>query len=323
VIIGSTLLTFVATRFAFEPYHFLLDTLAVMLAIISGVGINAYLLRRAFTSLFDMHETMQAVRGGDLVRRVNFASAPADIAQLADGFNEMLDTLDRMQNNRLLDITQAQEAERRRIALELHDATGQELTAILLKLSAIDLDLGEAIPALESTQRQIGDVQQLAQRTLDGVRALAQQLRPAVLDDYGLIPALRLLVQQYAMKNGPSLIFESSGTFAHRFPSLVETMLFRVAQEALTNAMRYANATTIRLYIREEASAIHLIVRDNGVGFVPANQKTGVGIRGMGERIHVVGGQFQVFSEPGRGTTITATVPLHNTSCSAELGDSA
>lgn len=324
VIIASTLLTFVVTHFALEPYHYLLDTLAVLLAILAGVGVNALLLRHAFGPLFTMLRTIQAVQRGEQEHRVNAQGAPADIEQLAQTFNGMLDSLEATQQAALRAIAQAQEDERRRVALELHDATGQELTALVLKLALIEQDLeaerrmveGDPLSDMDAPltdhdalHQQLASAIQLAQRTMTGVRSLAQQLRPTVLDDLGLAAALRWLGQELGNRSPGKIQIKTDGGNV-RLPPLVETMLFRVTQEALTNALRHSQARTIVVTFHCTGDRALVTIRDDGVGFTWPFAGSGIGIRGMSERMALVGGQCQIVSHPGQGATITASVPL-------------
>ena len=241
VILASTLLAYGLTHGVAQPYHELLDTLFIMLAILLGVGLNALVLRRAFRPLSAMTATIGQIQAGAHEQRVDAATAPSDIAQVALAFNTMLDALAAQRQARLREITQAQEAERRRIALELHDATGQELTGLLLRLEVIGQDLAQSPLALPRVQREVEATKALAERTLRGVQHLAQHLRPPVLDHMGLVRRAGLAGRATCKWARRFAGNATSRQFAMLDP-LTETMLFRVAQEALSNALRHSGA---------------------------------------------------------------------------------
>jgi two-component system, NarL family, sensor histidine kinase UhpB len=314
IIVIGALATYLITHLSYEPYHYLIDTLFVVLVTVAGVAINALLLRRAFQPLFGMLATIQAVQAGQTERRVTADVSAADIAQLAHAFNTMLDTLDASRRASLRSVAQAQEAERRHLALELHDATGQEITALALRLEYIRQEIAEVedLPALGDVQDHLDDAIALAQRTLRGVQGLAQHLRPTVLDDLGLSAALHWLAAE--MQRGTTAaIAVTAGEY--RAPlteqqALAETMIFRVAQEALTNALRHSGANTIQINLRRSRTSLTLTVRDDGQGFSLADRHLGTGLSSMQERMALVGGRCEMRSARGMGTTITARVPL-------------
>ncbi len=324
VIVISTLATFEVTRITLEPYHYVLDMVFVSCAILVGVGLNMFLLKNAFRPLFAMLQTIQAIQHGHAKDRVRLGSAPAEIEMLAAAFNFMLDSIESSQQAALRDIAQAQEKERRRIALELHDATGQELMALTLKLTMVNQDIEDVVamftgaPQPQQTviinqfaqiEQQIATTIQMVQRTMGGVRALSQQLRPSILDDIGLVAALQWLVKELADRT-PGKILVSADDYVRRLPPLIEIILFRVAQEALTNALRHSQAQQIAIAIRHSVDCVTITIEDNGIGFSQTTGYAGIGIRGMRERIVSVGGHYQIASAPGNGTTIVATVPL-------------
>jgi len=180
-----------------ETYHYLIDTAFIALAVVLGVAINFALLRAAFAPLRGVFTTIRAVEDGDLEARVpeRFAGDP-DVEALARTFNAMLDHLEQARYDTTSHVLRAQEEERRRLALDLHDQTGQSLTALALHAAAIAERLaGEATPAAADARRQAERLGALAQRTLEEVQALSRQLRPPLLDDLGLPAALRWLAE--------------------------------------------------------------------------------------------------------------------------------
>jgi signal transduction histidine kinase len=203
----------------------------------------------------------------------------------------------------------AVEAERARIARELHDVVGQALTAVRLNLLALEApasDGGGPGIRLASSIAVIDDA-------INQVRLAAFELRPDVLDDLGLPAALRALGRSVAERAGVNVACRID-TAGSRLPAEVETTCFRVAQEALTNAIRHAGARhiTIRLAVRGRPRMVVLEVVDDGAGFDPGQCSRGrcLGIQGMRERASLAGGTFEVRSTPGGGTSVVARLPL-------------
>src|SRR6266550_1426881 len=202
-------------------------------------------------------------------------------------------------------VVQAQELERQRLARELHDETGQALTSILLGLKPLEEALAEhpARAALAELRGQVVSA-------LQDVRRLAVELRPAVLDDFGLVPALERLTDAFAEQSEVRVDFHSAlGEL--RLPSEVETTLYRVVQESLTNIVKHANARSVSVSIARRESTVAAVIEDDGAGFDQrAVREEGVGLLGMRERLSFVDGRLEIESRPGAGTTIVAEVPL-------------
>ena len=209
-------------------------------------------------------------------------------------------------------LVSAQEQERGRIARELHDETGQKLTALAMGLAAVDASLGG-----ESSRAQglVRNLREVADQSITELRNIMADLRPAQLDDLGLVPALRWYVGQYTGRHPDLAVTLSADRLAKRLPPGLETVLFRAAQEALTNIARHARASQVTLELSQDASSVRLIVADNGVGFdVNAPPKyergSGLGLVGMRERVALVGGTCVIGSEPGGGTRISIELPV-------------
>ena len=198
----------------------------------------------------------------------------------------------------------AQETERRRLALELHDETGQELTSILLGLRAVE----EAATA-EERAAALAEVRALAVQTLQNVRRLAVELRPKALDDFGLVPALERLAESFGERTGMRVDVEAA-QLEGRLPESVETTLYRVVQEALTNVVKHAQARHVSIVLARKGAFATAVVEDDGRGFDPAAGNGGIGLVGMRERLALIGGRLEVESGPGSGTTIVAEAPL-------------
>jgi PAS domain S-box-containing protein len=195
----------------------------------------------------------------------------------------------------------AQEAERRRLARDLHDTAGQTLTALGLAAAAGNM----------------AQVRELAADLGRELHEVAVRLRPTVLDDVGLTAAVRVLCDEWTCRTGVPVEFEAVGVESERLPPEVETTLYRVAQEALTNAARHAGATRVSLMVGRRDNDAVAVVEDDGGGFDPEAPRTltpgrtgGLGLPGMRERVALLGGSVEVESAPGQGTTVIARIPL-------------
>jgi signal transduction histidine kinase len=216
-----------------------------------------------------------------------------------------VDLSQRMERDAFRRVVEAQELERRRLARELHDETGQALTSILLGLKGLeDAAGGEELGAAVARMRE------LVVETLQDVRRLAVELRPKVLDDFGLVPALERLTESFGEQTEIRVRFET-GLGDERLPPDVETALYRIVQEALTNVVKHAQARTVSIVLARKPNAVALVVEDDGQGFDPANTREGgIGIEGMRERVGLLEGKLQIEARPGAGATIVAEVPL-------------
>jgi signal transduction histidine kinase len=201
----------------------------------------------------------------------------------------------------------AEDDERRRIARELHDETGQSLTALLVGLRAIEeqavtLDVRSAAQRLRS----------VAAQTVDNVGRLARGLHPSVLDDKGLAAAARRHVGDYADAFGVAVDLRLESIAALRLPPLVQTTMYRILQEALTNVARHARARTVGVELTDDGTVLELVVRDDGTGFdvgAALKEASGLGLHGMRERVALLGGSVEIESEPGHGTRVRARIP--------------
>lgn len=206
----------------------------------------------------------------------------------------------------------AQESERKRIARELHDATGQSLTAITLGLRGIENLLVKQAPNLA---KPVGELRSFGVKALGELRQIIADLRPSQLDDLGLVAALHWYVTEFKKRNPIDVEFVNRGKPA-RLPSEYETVLFRIAQEALINMAKYSYATTGQVRLETDPTRIQLVIEDNGRGFNPelvlqqTDQPVGWGLLGILERTQLLGGHCHIDSSPGRGTRIHVTIPL-------------
>jgi signal transduction histidine kinase len=202
-------------------------------------------------------------------------------------------------------VVQAQELERQRLARELHDETGQALTSILLGLKPLEEALAD-----HPARATLAELRDQVVSALQDVRRLAVELRPAVLDDYGLVPALERLTDAFAEQSDVRIDFHSA-LGERRLPSEVETTLYRVVQESLTNIVKHANAHNVSVSVARREFTVAAVIEDDGSGFDQrAVHEEGVGLLGMRERLSFVDGRLEIESRPGAGTTIVAEVPL-------------
>lgn len=210
-------------------------------------------------------------------------------------------------------VVSAQEKERQRIARELHDETGQTLTALGLGLAAAS-ERVKSNPSLAS--QQLAELKKLSAQALEELHELVADLRPSLLDDLGLVPALRKQVQEFASRTEVQADFVVNGRHRRVKPE-IETILFRIAQEALTNVAKHAAAETVSVRLAYTDNSVQLTVQDDGRGFDPdkvfntgPKQRRAWGLLGIQERVALVGGTLEIESQPGAGTTIRVDIPL-------------
>jgi signal transduction histidine kinase len=203
-------------------------------------------------------------------------------------------------------LLEAQEAERRRISRELHDESGQLLASVHL---ALDEAVIELPPPFRERFHQVRDHLDAIETQL---RRLSHELRPTILDDLGLLPALQFFAEAVAMRTGLRIHIDSA--IAGRLAPTVETALYRIMQEGLTNITKHAAATHVQIHLRRDARMVYGLLRDDGVGFAVdqvVHQKAlqGLGLLGMQERVEALGGALQITSAPGQGTTLQIALP--------------
>jgi PAS domain S-box-containing protein len=206
-----------------------------------------------------------------------------------------------------LRLLEVQEAERRHIARELHDEIGQQLTGLKLLLDM------NANPPGKPARSSLSEAQTMLQHLMNVVRELSLSLRPAMLDDLGLLPALLWHLERYSTQTGVEVRFQHSGIEGQRFPTEVETAAFRIIQEALTNVARHAGGAAADVRLWREGDRLQLVVLDQGPGFDPYSALTANrsnGLAGMSERASLLGGTFRVESATGQGTRLSAVLPV-------------
>lgn len=205
-------------------------------------------------------------------------------------------------------LVQAQEAERKSISRELHDEVGQMLTALRMEL--VNLEDVRNAPD-EQFDGRLEDVKRLAEQTLAAVRNLAMGLRPAMLDDLGLGPALEWQGREFSRRGGIPVTVQIDGRL-DGLPESHRTCVFRVVQEALTNCARHARAKNIRVVVHGRNDAVFLTVQDDGVGITGSESVgRGLGLVGIEERVRELGGRVTIYSQPAKGTSLKVEIPLH------------
>jgi two-component system sensor histidine kinase UhpB len=274
----------------------LIGGLAVMLVA------NAALLRIGLAPLARLTRRMSTVdvlRPGERLAVSGHGGVPA----LLRAFNDMLDRLERERATSAARALSAQESERQRIARELHDEVGQSLTVVLMDLTravdhSVDPDLrAELVQAQETTRA-----------SLEEVRRLAHRLRPGVLEDLGLVSALTALTTELSDHTG-LVVRRHFEAGLPRLDDQTELVLYRVAQESLTNVARHADATHVDVSLAARDESVVLRIQDDGRGIGLAHE--GAGIRGMRERALLVGATLEIGSAPSGGADVSLTVPTH------------
>jgi len=290
--------------------------LLLTVVLVSAVGILVavfltWILTRPILSLVN---ATQSVAKGDFTPRVP-RWANDEIGDLADAFNTMAGELARTDELRreretlrrqlLEKVIATQEDERRRIARELHDSTSQSLTSLIVGLRMMETQCAQCASPTKAT-----DLRQVASRTLDEVHDLSMRLRPRVLDDLGLAAALERLAHEWQARY--KIPVDVVIQLEERLPGELETALYRIVQETLTNIVRHAQAKSASILIEKHGDTVRAIVEDDGVGFdVNANQgELHLGLLGMRERAELLHGTLTIESAPEHGTSIFIEIPL-------------
>jgi two-component system, NarL family, sensor histidine kinase UhpB len=276
------------------------QVIVLVVATVVLAAADAAMLKFSFTglvALVDRMETLDLLRPRDRLPEVGGAETRA----LIGGFNGMLDRLEAERRASVRRTVATLEGERQRISRELHDEIGQRMTGILLQLGPIHDE------APDAARPRIVAVQDEARAVMDEIGALAWRIRPAILEDLGLLSALTSLAESLG-GHGPPRI---ESVLPHRLPPMgheVELAVYRIAQEALTNAVRHAGATTIRVWLGVNETHLMLQVADDGYG-LPEAGVDGPGLRGMHERALLIGGLLSIQANSPHGRRIELTVP--------------
>lgn len=279
------------------------EGVAVLVAVALVIVLNLLLVRRVVRPVQRLTALARTVDLTDPTPPVPDAEPSSEAGELALTFNDMLERLSTERREATGRVLAGQEAERLRIAQELHDQVGQELTAVLLLLSRLDTHAPQALHSA------VVEAQSSVRASLEDVRRISIELRPEALDDLGLESALAVLRDRFAERSG----LEVACLIAEPLPPLSrdeELVIYRVAQEALTNVARHSQSWRAELTLRPQSGHLVLTVRDHGKGLEP-NQSSGSGIRGMRERAALIGATLEVHSsDDGPGTEVRLDVPI-------------
>lgn len=322
--VRATVRAGLADRALREAVNRMTRQLIYTIAIMSAVGIGAavfltWIITRPIRNLVD---ATQAVAQGDLSQRVT-PWANDEVGRLAESFNRMTEALAqaaaeqaeraKLRAEFVNQVIAAQEEERKRIARELHDSTSQSLTSLLLGLRRL-----EEVRDLTVLHERVEDMRGIVSAVLDEVHGLAWELRPSVLDDHGLVAALERYIADYRQRHQIAADLITHGLDNRRLPPEVETTVYRIVQEALTNVVRHAQAENVSVMIDRREGKVLVVVEDDGVGFDPAQLARGVrqrlGLYGMRERAELLGGKFTIESRVGQGTTLFVELPADGVS---------
>lgn len=285
---------------------------AVVIIFIALLVMHAVLVVVALRPIRDLESLASRIWRGDLGARFDRSTvADAEVLRIGSMFNILLDGLasDRARLRALAtEVIAVGDRERAAIARELHDSTAQRVAALLLQLSTASRDADD--PGLAARLQEARDS---AEAIMDEIRLLSHTMHPALLDDLGLEAALRKLARDTMSTTGIDVAVDSKETGRGRLPTNVESVLYRVAQEAVRNATRHAEAQHIRLRLSREPARVVLEVRDDGRGFDLAaveRARAGMGLLSMHERVSLLDGWLEIDTGKGGGTSVTATIPL-------------
>ncbi|MEJ5247311.1 HAMP domain-containing sensor histidine kinase [Caldilinea sp.] len=298
-----------------DQEHYPLIALFAGAGVVISVLVNQWVLRKALEPLDRLQTAVEAIRSGSRNVRVELGdNSDERFDRLAEAFNQMLEQIEHdSQRLRQLShqILQAQEEERRRLAHELHDEAAQSLTSLLVHIRLLERAQNPA-----EAQRHIQELRELTARALEDVRRVALDLRPKILDDLGLAAALEWRVDELNKAHGLQASITIEG-MERRLPREMELVFYRIAQEALSNVCRHAQAKKVAVSLHSDGRRCILEVVDDGVGFdasrLDGRKGDGLGLIGMRERIAMIGGSLEIASRPGAGTRIKAQAPWPQT----------
>jgi len=296
----------------------IIGQMLLSMVVVSAVGIGAavFLTWVVTRPILELQEAAQAVGRGEFSRRVT-PWAGDEIGALAKAFNHMAADLEQAERERvereklrlqlLEKVISAQEDERRRISRELHDETGQSLTSLMVRMQMMMQQCD--VPQLRA---QIEDLKNLVGDTLENVHNLARELRPSILDDMGLDAAVQRYVSDCSRRYNLAVDVVTLGLENERLPAAVETALYRIVQEGLTNIARHSGARSASIMLERRNGRVRAIIEDDGKGFdyETAVASGRLGLYGMKERAELLGGTLAIESSPNQGTSIFVEVPV-------------
>ncbi len=280
------------------------QVVVLCLVIVLTFCVNLWMLQKRFAPLEHLIERIERIDPAEPATFEIPGDPVEEIDRLAHSFRRLLQRVDleRRRSGKL--VLRAQEEERRRVARDLHDEVNQALTAILLRLEALAHDL----PPERATE--VAELKRLTSQAMDELLSLARQLRPSALDDHGLVPAIEAQLRAYGERAGVEAHLDAKGD-PGELDEEKQTVIYRVAQEALANAGRHSRAANIDVELNAGCEGALLRVRDDGLGFDPVAVRDDgrLGLEGMAERARLVGGELDLRSSPGAGTEVTLRLP--------------
>lgn len=284
--------------------------LILALAIVLTLCVNLWMLQRRFAPLERLINRIERIDPAEPSSHQLADSDPVEeIDRLSSSFNRLLARIEEERRRSGTLAMRAQEEERRRLARDLHDEVNQALTAILLRLEALAQD------SPPERIDEVGELKRLVNQAMEELLNLARQLRPTALDDHGLMPAIEAQLKRFSARTGVEVRLGAEGV-PDTLPEDVQTAVYRILQEALANIGRHAGATAVAVDIEVEDERLELRIRDDGEGFDPAavtpggsdGPGAGLGLSGMAERARLAGGELDIRSAPGGGTTVTLRI---------------
>ena len=293
--------------------------IAVLACVVVGLFGGALATRSITAPIRELASVMHRVAKGGTLRRVEIRSSD-ELRSLGEAFNLMTAQLEHAERQRsaglrayAISVQRAQEEERERISRELHDDICQRLSGMKFRVEVL---AGEAEPANKRMVRGMRGINKELDRAITEVQRISSNLRPSVLDDFGLVTALRMLCKDFEKLHAIRTSFREAHAPPGPVDTNIEIALYRIAQEALSNTAKHSHAGTATVHLERQDTSIQLTVCDNGTGFEetdPARARDeghGMGLMSMRERSELLGGTFRIESAPGKGTTVTVTLPL-------------
>jgi two-component system sensor histidine kinase UhpB len=285
--------------------------LILALAIVLTLCVNLWMLQRRFAPLERLIKRIEGIDPAEpATHKLSDSDPVEEIDRLSTSFNRLLERIEEERRRSGTLAMRAQEEERRRLARDLHDEVNQALTAILLRLEALSQD------SPPDRVDELAELKRLVNQAMEELLNLARQLRPTALDDHGLMPAIETQLKRFAARTGVEVRVTNEGE-PETLPEDVQTAVYRILQEALANIGRHAGATAVSVEIEVDEDRLELRIRDDGAGFEPTsvvrgasngNGGAGLGLSGMVERARLAGGELDIRSAPGSGTTVTLRI---------------
>lgn len=285
----------------------------VLLGVAASIVMNFLVVHLAFRPLFRLEQTMQAIQSGEVNARIPLGFDDPQLEGLARAFNSMLEAIEAARKGFSARVLEAQEEERKRIARELHDETSQALTTVVINLELLERLLP---PDSGRIKERLAAVRDLVLMTLEETRRLIHDLRPTILDDLGLVPAIRWYAKSKLESEGIKVAYQMAEECCEEVSPEIRTALFRIAQEAMTNILRHARAKNVRIGLCREGKEVRLCLEDDGLGFDEGElarsdpRGRGMGLFGMKERASLLGGEVKIQSNPGCGARVLVRIPL-------------